>query len=41
VATTGSTAEVCSAALLDAGADQVFVATLARSLLRRSTQEVI
>jgi competence protein ComFC len=41
VATTGSTAEVCSAALLDAGADQVYVATLARSLLRRSTQEVI
>jgi competence protein ComFC len=41
VATTGSTAEVCSGLLLDEGARQVFVATLARSLLRRSTQEVI
>jgi competence protein ComFC len=41
VATTGSTTEVCSRALLDAGAEQVFVATLARSLLRRPIQEVI
>jgi competence protein ComFC len=41
VATTGSTAEVCSGLLLDAGAELVFVATLARSLLRRSSQEVI
>jgi len=41
VATTGSTSDVCSGVLLEAGADQVFVATLARSLLRRSTQEVI
>jgi len=41
VATTGSTADVCSGVLLEAGADQVYVATLARSLLRRSIQEVI
>jgi competence protein ComFC len=41
VATTGSTAEVCTNALLAAGASQVFVATLARSLLRKSNQEVI
>ena len=41
VATTGSTAEVCSGLLLDAGAGEVFVTTLARSLLRRSTQEAI
>jgi ComF family protein len=41
VATTGSTVEVCSHALMEAGAGQVFVATLARSLLRKSNQEVI
>ncbi len=41
VATTGSTADVCAGVLLDAGASQVFVATLARSLLRKSNQEVI
>jgi ComF family protein len=41
VATTGSTADVCAGVLLEAGAGQVFVATLARSLLRKSDQEVI
>ena len=41
VATTGSTADVCAGVLLEAGADQVFVATLARSLLRKSNQEAI
>jgi ComF family protein len=41
VATTGSTAEVCAGVLLEAGASRVYVATLARSLLRKSNQEVI
>lgn len=41
VATTGSTADVCAGVLLQAGAGQVYVATLARSLLRKSNQEVI
>jgi len=41
VATTGSTVDVCASALLEAGAAQVFVATLARSLLRKSNQEVV
>lgn len=39
VATTGSTADVCSGVLMDAGAEKVLVATLARSLLRRSPRE--
>jgi competence protein ComFC len=41
VATTGSTADVCADTLLKAGASQVFVVTLARSLLRKSNQDVI
>jgi len=41
VATTGSTAEVCAGVMLNGGADSIFVATLARSLLRKSDQEVI
>lgn len=41
VATTGSTAEACANILLDKGATSVHIATLARSLLRKSTQEVI
>jgi competence protein ComFC len=41
VATTGSTAEACCGVLLEAGAEQVWVATLARSLLRKSSREVI
>jgi competence protein ComFC len=41
VATTGSTAEACSEVLLQGGAASVFVITLARSLLRKTDQEVI
>lgn len=41
VATTCSTVEACSTALLQGGADKVYVLTLARSLLRKSDWEVI
>jgi ComF family protein len=41
VATTGSTADVCAGLLMESGASRVYVATLARSLLRKSNLEVI
>ncbi|MGB8251687.1 MAG: ComF family protein [Anaerolineaceae bacterium] len=41
VATTGSTAEVCAGVMLKGGANSIYVATLARSLLRKPDQEVI
>ena len=40
VATTGSTAGACAQVLREHGAKAVYVATLARSLLRKSNQEV-
>jgi competence protein ComFC len=41
VATTGATAEACTKVLLGGGAGGVYIATLARSLLYKSKQEVI